>query len=222
MPFFYSLCNLTMKGLLLLLSDWEVEGRGNVPHSGPLIVVANHLNLPDPPLLTASIPRRIIFMAKEELFRSRGGPFIRWFGAFPVRRGELDREAIRQAMKVLDAGLALGMFPEGRRSPNSQLILAEPGTALIALRSRAPILPVGISGTEKVQGLSIFRHRPRIRVNIGQPFTLPFEGRPTREKLSQATELIMRRIAELLPPKYQGVYGNANLSGQGDGVLLRS
>jgi len=137
MPFFYTVCNLTMKALLLLLSDWEVEGKENVPPSGPLIVVANHLNLPDPPLLTASIPRRIIFMAKEELFRSRGGPFVRWFGAFPVRRGELDREAIRQAMEILDAGLALGMFPEGRRSPNSGLIQAEPGTALIALRSQA-------------------------------------------------------------------------------------
>ncbi len=214
MPFFYALCNLTMKGLLLLLSDWEVEGKENVPRSGPLIVVANHLNLPDPPLLTASIPRRIIFMAKEELFYSRGGPFVRWFGAFPVRRGELDREAIRQAIKVLEEGLALGMFPEGRRSPNARLIQAEPGTALIALRTRVPILPVGISGTEKVRDLGILRQRPRIRVSIGQPFTLPFDSRPSKEKLSQATDFIMRRIAELLPLGYRGVYGERGLSGQ--------
>ena len=214
MPFFYALCNLTMKGLLLLLSDWEVEGKENVPRSGPLIVVANHLNLPDPPLLTASIPRRIIFMAKEELFYSRGGLFVRWFGAFPVRRGELDREAIRQAIKVLEEGLALGMFPEGRRSPNARLIQAEPGTALIALRTRVPILPVGISGTEKVRDLGILRQRPRIRVSIGQPFTLPFDSRPSKEKLSQATDFIMRRIAELLPLGYRGVYGERGLSGQ--------
>ncbi len=207
MPFFYTLCNLTMKALLLLLSDWEVVGKENVPPSGPLIIVANHLNLPDPPLLTASIPRRIIFMAKEELFRSRGGPFVRWFGAFPVRRGELDRKAIRQAMKILQTGLALGMFPEGRRSPDSRLIRAELGTALIALYSQAPILPVGISGTEEVKNAGIIIHRPRIRVNIGQPFALPVKGRPTKEKLAQATDFIMQRIAELLPPEYRGIYG---------------
>lgn len=196
-----------MKALLLLLSDWEVAGKDNVPPKGPLIIASNHLNLPDPPLLTASIPRRMIFMAKEELFYSKGGTFVRWFGAFPVRRGEFDREAIRQAMKFLEEGLAVEMFPEGRRSREAKLQKAEPGTAFLAFRSRAPILPVGITGTEKIKDPGIVIHRPRVRVNIGQPFILPFEGRPSKEKLSQATDFIMWRIAELLPLEYRGIYG---------------
>ena len=209
MALFYQIGTVTMKALLLAFSRWQVEGRENVPPSGPLIIVANHLSLADPPLLSASIPRRITFMAKEELFHSWGGVFVRAFGAFPVRRGELDRGAIRQALEVLEGGRALGMFPEGGRSSNIQLKPASPGTALVAARSGAPILPVGICGSEGISGIGIVSRRPRFIVTIGRPFSIPkARGKLAREQVIQATEFIMRQIAELLPQSYRGYYGD--------------
>ncbi len=211
MPLFYYTATTTMKALLLTFSQWRVYGRENVPPKGPLIVAANHLNLADPPLLSASIPRRIVFMVKHEFYHSvRGARFIRAFGAFPVHRGEMDREALRHAVRVLEQGLVLGMFPEGTRSPNAQLQQAHLGTALIALRSGAPILPVGINGTEKVKGVKevVFGH-PHITVTIGQPFLLPTnEDKVNSAQLKELTDLIMSRIAELLPESYRGVYGD--------------
>ena len=210
MPLFYYVGTATMKALLLTLSRWQVLGRENVPKKGPLIVIANHINLADPPLLSASIPRRIVFMVKQELYHStRGACFVRAFGTFPVQRGKVDREALRQATRVLEQGLALGMFPEATRSPDSQLQQAFPGTALIALRSRAPILPVAISGTEKIKGVKevVFGH-PQITVTIGKPFTLPTAGgKVTGAQLRELTDFIMGRIAELLPESYRGFYG---------------
>ncbi|MBT9163191.1 MAG: 1-acyl-sn-glycerol-3-phosphate acyltransferase [Chloroflexi bacterium] len=208
MPLFYAVATATMKALLVSLTRWEVKGRENVPRKGPLIVVANHLSMIDPPLISASVPRRIFFMAKEELFRSRGGAFVRWLGAFPVRRGTPDRRAIRQAMKVLERGQTLGMFPEGKRSPNHQMNEAEFGVAMIALRSGVSILPVGICGSENVKGPGFICQRPSITVTIGQPFSLPRnESKLTREQLVQATSLIMGHVAAVLPPEYRGIWG---------------
>lgn len=207
MPLFYHVATATMKTLLFLLTRWEVRGRENVPRNGPLIVVANHLSLIDPPLLSASIPRRIFFMAKEELFSSWGAAFVRWFGAFPVRRGTPDRKAIHQAMQVLERGQTLGMFPQGKRS---QLMNeAEFGVAMIAIRSGAMILPTGICGSENVKGPGFIWQCPQITVTIGQPFSLPRnEGKLTRDQLVEATNLIMRHIAEVLPPGYRGIWEN--------------
>ena len=208
MPWFYYVGRVIMRMLLFLLVRWQVKGRDNVPAQGPLLVAANHLNLADPPLLGVSLGRNVIFMAKEELFRSRfSGYFIRNFGAFPIHRGRLDREALRQADEVLARGLALLMFPEGKRSENTQLQPAFPGTALIALRSGIPILPVGITGTEKLKGRAWLLHRPRITVNIGHPFYLPsVSSKLTKMELAECTNLIMEHIAELLPPEYRGNY----------------
>lgn len=215
MKLFYYAATLTMKTLLLSFTRWRVEGKENVPQRGPLIVVANHINLIDPPLLFASIPRRIVFMAKEELFHSSpGSVFIRASGAFQVKRGERDREALRQALMVLEKGQVLGMFPEGKRSPNAQLRPAQAGTSLIATRSGAPILPVAISGSEKVTGIgSIFR-RPSITVTIGRPFLLspPPRGQ-SHSRLEELTALTMEHIAELLPRSYRGVYNSRVVEG---------
>ena len=208
MPWFYYLGTALMKFLLLLLTRWRVKGKENIPAHGPLIVVANHLSLVDPPLLSASIPRRIVFMAKEEAFRHPiQGPLARGWRSFPVRRERLDREALRQAQQVLEEGLALGMFPEGKRSPTTQMQQGYPGTSLLALRNGAPILPVGIAGTERINGITFVFRRPKITVNIGEPLSLPtIDGRLNRNQLAQATDLIMERIAELLPEGYQGFY----------------
>ena len=194
--------------LLLLLTHWRVKGRENIPEQGPLLIVANHINLADPPILGVSVRRKVMFMAKEELFRSRFSRyFIRNFGAFPVHRGQLDRRALRQAEQLLAQGLALVMFPEGRRSNNAQLQTAFPGSALIALRSGVPILPVGITGTENIKGIGWLFRRPQVTVNIGYPFSLPaVNGKLTRVELAQFTNSIMERIAELLPPEYRENY----------------
>jgi len=206
-PWFYHLARAIVRGLLLL-TRWQVKGKENIPDQGPLIIVANHLSLADPPVLNVSLTRKVIFMAKEELFRHKiAGYFIRSFGAFPVHRGQLDREALRQARKVLDEGLALVMFPEGMRSRSRKLRPALPGAALIASRSGAPILPVGIAGTEKFKNITWLFRRPCITVNIGRPFYLPqVNGKLTKAELNRFTDLIMEHIAELLPEEYCGEY----------------
>lgn len=208
MPWFYYVGRMIVRVLLLLLTNWQVRGRENVPPEGAVIVVANHLNLADPPVLSVSLGRKTIFMAKKELFRSRlSNYFVRGFGAFPVHRGQLNREALRQADQVLAKGLALIMFPEGRRSKNTRLQPAFPGSALIALRNGTPILPVGITGTEKIKGVAWFLRRPRVVVNIGRSFSLaPAGSKLTKKELAGITSSIMLTIAELLPLEYRGQY----------------
>lgn len=209
MRLFYDAATTTMKVLLMALTRWRVEGKENVPRTGPLIVVANHHNLIDPPLLGASVPRRISFMAKEELFRSRMvRAIVQGYGAFPVRREQLDRVAMRTALAALQNGGVLGMFPEGKRSPNAQLQSPQPGTSLLAAHSGVPLLPVGITGSEQVKGIGFILHRPQITVTIGCPFLLPSAGEKlTRSRLAQHSDSIMEHIAELLPESYRGAYG---------------
>ena len=124
-----------------------------------------------------------------------------------MHRGRLDREALRQADQSFAQGLALVMFPEGTRSKSGRLRHAFPGSALIALRSGVPILPVGITGTEKIKGVTWILRRPEITINIGCPFYLPsVSSRLTKVELAELTNSIMGRIAELLPPEYRGDY----------------
>jgi len=204
---FYWLMTRAMALVLRLFGRWEIRGAERVPLHGPLIIASNHLNNADPPLLGASLPRRVHFMAKQELCDVLvGGFFIRLFGAFPVRRFEADLRALRVAQRLLASGRVVGMFPEGHRSPTASMQQAHPGTALLALRARAPILPVAITGTERIHSPRILLQRPAITVTIGEPFTLPAEGRLTAERVASASDEIMRRIAAMLPESYRGVY----------------
>lgn len=197
--------------IVRLWGRWHIGGRENVPKKGPLIVIANHVNLADVPLLIVSLGRKAAFMAKEELFRSKlSGFLLQSLGTFPVHRERIDIKAIRRAQRLLAKGGVLIVFPEGSRSSNAQLQSAFSGATLIAVRSGAPILPTGISGTEKLTSFASALRRPQITINFGRTFSLsPVNGknkRLTKEKRSEFTHLLMQRIAELLPPEYHGNY----------------
>jgi 1-acyl-sn-glycerol-3-phosphate acyltransferase len=189
---------------------YEVAGREHVPRAGGLIVVSNHLNNADPPMIARAIGRPVVFMAKYEMLRVPvAGLLFRAWGAFPVRRGEADLGALRAASDVVRRGEALMMFPEGTRSRTGGLGKGHPGTALIALRTGAPVLPVAITGTESIRWPAFFL-RPRgvrhVRVVIGEPFRLERGARVDTAAVERATVEIMRRIAALLPAAYRGAY----------------
>lgn len=190
------------------VSRLHVVGQENVPKNGPLIVAANHLSLVDPPLIGGFFPRRIVFMAKDELFSFPSGLLIRALGAFPARKTKVSVEALRRALGVLDDGQVLGIFPEGKRSFDCEMQKAELGVAFIAHRSGVPIVPVGISGSEAFEYSGAMFKRPKVTVAIGQPFSFSkSEGRLTREQLTHTADVIMERIGDLLPREYRGVYG---------------
>lgn len=177
----------------LLFFGWRVEGRDNLPAEGGAILCSNHISWWDPPLVGCVVKRRVHFMAKEELFKIPIlGSILPALGAFPVRRGTPDRSAIRQALRVLKDGQVLGIFPEGTRSKTGRLQKAEPGTALLAIKSQAPLVPVAILGPYRL-------FRP-IRVRIGAPFTVEefYDQRLSSEVLDPASEKIMAKIAELM------------------------
>lgn len=204
----YSTSDVLFRGLLRLFGDWKVEGREHVPTTGPLLVVSNHLSNMDPPLLAASIPRRVNFLAKRNLFSNPvASRFLKAYGAFPLNRSGNDLAAIQWSLKLLSRGAALGIFPEGTRSPGA-MHKAIPGIAMIALRSGATILPVGITGTQSVGPLwQILIPRGKFRVRIGQPFSVPpIEGKAGRAQLEAITTMIMERVAVLLPESYRGMY----------------
>lgn len=184
----------------------HVEGLEHVPPRGPLIIVANHISLADPPLLIGAMPRPIALMAKEELLAIPIiGGLLRVGGGFPVKRGEADRTALRSSLMLLERGLAVVLFPEGTRSRTLQLQAGHKGVAFLARRSGAPVLPVGITGTEAFRQPTRLLKRPRVDVRIGEPFELRFEL-ASGDRLTAATDHMMRRIAALLPPDRRGRY----------------
>ncbi|ADU51225.1 1-acyl-sn-glycerol-3-phosphate acyltransferase [Thermaerobacter marianensis DSM 12885] len=167
---------------------WDVRGVENVPAGGPLLVIANHFSWLDPPLVGTVLPRNVHFMAKQELFRN---PLAAWvlrrLGAFPVRRGQPDRWALRQALELLEQGRVVGLFPEGTRS-RGPLRPFEPGAALLAVKSGAPVLPVAIIGPYKLG-------RP-VRVRIGTPFRVERGG--GEGSIEAVADRMRKAIAALL------------------------
>ena len=207
-PWVYPVSNFLQRRMLGLFADYKVAGVENVPPMGPLIVVANHQSYADPPLLGASIPRRLWFLAKKEIFQ---GPVADWFlksyGAFPLNREDRDIRAYRWVLNKLEHDGAVAIFPEGTRSRGA-MKQATSGVVQLALKTQAPLLPVGITGTERMgHWLRVLNPTGRIKVNIGTVFTLPsVEGKPNKEVMQSMADSVMQRVAALLPANYQGVY----------------
>jgi 1-acyl-sn-glycerol-3-phosphate acyltransferase len=197
------------------LGPLRVHGLDHVPREGAFILVSNHISLLDPMLIGSTAGqmtgRLVHFMAKEEL---RHWPVIGWLatqaGVYFVRRGEGDRAAQRLSLELLADGEPIAVFPEGTRSRNG--VLGEPrdGASLLAMRSGVPLLPVSISGSDRLfpRGARLPR-RSRVTVRVGQPFMLARQasGRIDRQELAAGTDRIMRAIAALLPASQRGRFG---------------
>ena len=186
----------------------EIRGAEYVPHYGPLIVISNHLSYNDPPALFASTPRILNYLGKIELFSNPYKRFLmRLAKVHPLDRSGTGLGALKTALEVLSKDGAIVIFPEGRISPSYSMQKAKQGAAFLAIKSQAPILPIGISGTEKFPPWRMVLPLQRFRVNIGPPFTPPvLEGRINKNAIDSVSELMMNRIAVLLPENYRGTY----------------
>ena len=207
-PRWYALVRGLARWAFWLLTRTTIRGLENLPPRGPYIIVTNHLSAIDPPLILAAIPACItVFAADTHRHEFIVGELMNALGAIWVRRGEVDREALRSALEVLKTGGILGMSPEGTRSRTGGLLEGKIGAAYLANRADVPLVPVALAGTEV--GLpSVFRlTRPRLTVTIGKPFCLPgASSRADRLQLQAHTGLIMRTLAAMLPEKLRGAY----------------
>ena len=205
----------------------HTEGIENIPAEGPVIIAMNHVAWVDVLLSALRVPRQFYYMAKVELFTVPViGFLIRQWGAFPVRRGAGDREALRAAERVLADGHMLVIFPEGHRTRGGPLLPGQPGAALIASRTHVPIVAVAISGTQRVfKGFQYGPWAPRVTIRYSEPFYLQApDGKRSRETLAQGTDQIMRTIAAMLPEQYRGAYGDPAATpsaAESDGPTLR-
>ena len=221
MPVYYTLGTNLAKLCFTAFARWEVEGREAVPPRGPLIVVSNHLSVADPPVLVASIPRRLHFVGKRSLFRNPvAAHFLTIVGVHPVDREGVDLDALRWNLRLLQHDQTVLLFPEGTRSRGEGMSKGHPGAAYIAAKSQAPILPVGITGTERIKG---YWQLPfplcHMNVTIGEPFTLPIiEGRLSRPILEHMADMIMDRVAALLPQDYKGYYAPQEAASTGNRI----
>jgi 1-acyl-sn-glycerol-3-phosphate acyltransferase len=202
------------------LTRVRVEGAiDEIPRAGPVIIAANHSSNLDVPVLGSSlmprIGRRFQWLGKRELF---DWPILGWIarngGVHAIDRGAADVEAFRLAARILDDGHALFVFPEGTRSHDGTLGEGRDGVAVLALRTGAAIVPVGISGSYErwPRGQKVPHPGGRVTVRVGSPFRLADELPPDldrRAAKSAATALIMRKIAALLPDRQRGRYGTA-------------
>ena len=195
--------------LLNLLTHVEYVGLENIPDEPPYIMVTNHMSAFDSPVILTVCPHTIrAFAAAKHKRNPVYAPLLAMMGSIWVRRGEVDRRAIERALDVLKRGEALGMAPEGTRARGIYALQkGKTGPAYIATRANVRIVPVGITGTEKIKHDLPRLRRANVRVVVGQPFRLPESGHVRGKKLRAYTDgLIMHSIAELLPEEYRGVY----------------
>lgn len=191
----YRLIRDSFKYFLLFFYRFEVIGSEHVPTDKRAVVCCNHINNFDPPLIGGAIKRKIHFMAKEELFRAPIiGKVMPHTGAFPVKRGGADTQAIRTALQILKEDKLMGIFPEGTRSKTGELGNFHTGFVMIASKGKAPIIPTAIVGEYR-----LFR---KMKVVFGEPLELDSylneSGKMDSEGTRAVTDEVIKRIQELL------------------------
>lgn len=194
----YRLLHFILRNLLIMFFRMRISGQDNIPATGGVIIATNHISYWDPPLVGCGLPsnRKVHFMAKAELFAIPGfGWTIARLGAFPVRRGMADRNAVRTAIDILNAGEVVGIFPEGTRSKNGVLGNPLPGMPLIAIKAGVPIIPAAVTGTNEVLRHGLFL--PRFTITYGKPL-YPLAEKSDKENIEDLNTRVMREIAALL------------------------
>jgi 1-acyl-sn-glycerol-3-phosphate acyltransferase len=187
----YSFARAILIPIFLFFYNYRVTGRENVPKQGAYIACANHVTAVDPIFVGISLPHRMYFMAKAELFKN---VFLRalmkGLGAFPIKRGEADIKSIKTSLKLLNGGKVLALFPEGTRNKTAE-IKAEPGIAMLAIKSKVPVLPVAI--------ISSYKFFKKTRVIIGKPMELTeyYDKKLLNEDYLKISLDIMNNINEL-------------------------
>ncbi len=162
---FYKVAKGSVRFLLSLVYRVKIEGKEHIPKKGKSIVSSNHFSVMDPVLTAAFLPRKINYMAKEELFSNKFFALIlNKLGVFSVKRGGTDIGAIKTALRTLNRGEIFGIFPEGTRSKSGEILEAKPGLAMIAIRAQSPIIPVAIIGN--------YKPFSKIKIKIGKPINL--------------------------------------------------
>jgi 1-acyl-sn-glycerol-3-phosphate acyltransferase len=183
----------------------RVEGREHLPGEGAVILASNHLSFIDSVVIRLAAPRRVMFLTKDEYFIKPGlrGRIMRWFftavGSVPVSRGShrAAQAALDTAREVLAGGNVFGIYPEGTRSLDGKLYRGRTGVAWLALTTGAPVVPVALDGTERLQPVGKRLPRPhRVTVRFGAPLT--FTGDPKSPRARRAvTDEVMLAIGEL-------------------------
>jgi 1-acyl-sn-glycerol-3-phosphate acyltransferase len=193
------------KGMFRLqfkIMGWKVQGVENLPRQGPVILAINHISMWDPVVAACSIPRPARFMAKEEIFSLPllGRLFLK-LGAFPIKRGQGDINAIRQSLSILKEGQVLGLFPEGKRSKNGNIQKGMPGMVFLMEKSKASIVPIKVNGTQHM----LTKGWGNLSVVIGKPLSAEMlkapEGIDNRREW--IAERIMKAVLDLQLPKAQ-------------------
>jgi 1-acyl-sn-glycerol-3-phosphate acyltransferase len=203
--------NIVIRFLLFFICKTDWKALKAVPKTGPMILVGNHVNFLDAPVASTFLyPRKIISLVKKETFKK---PVLRFlfntWGSIPVNRGTADFYAIGKAVDIIRQGMFFAIFPEGTRTNNGCLIQGQPGIVVVALKSRAPILPIVHYGAEDFQENYKKFKRTKITFRIGEPFLLkPSCPYPRREERQLITDEIMYQLAKILPAEYRGYYSD--------------
>jgi 1-acyl-sn-glycerol-3-phosphate acyltransferase len=211
MTLIHSILIAAFKGLTHLLCRIDDAQLAQVPNRGPLIVVTNHVNILEIPIIYTHLqPRPVTGLVSAHRWDSR---WLRWLlnacGAIPLRRGKADIAALRRAMEMLKAGYIVVIAPEGTRSGHGRLQKAHPGVVLLALNSGAPMLPVAYYGSEHYRDNLRRLRRTDFHIVVGKPFYLDAGGiKVTRQVRREMINEVMYQMSALLPPAYRGVYSD--------------
>jgi 1-acyl-sn-glycerol-3-phosphate acyltransferase len=199
----------TIKGLTRILCRIDASQLNQVPQQGPLLLVANHINFLDAPVVYTQLqPRPVTGFVKAETWENpvMGLLFNVW-GGIPIRRGEPDLAALEMALEALRQGKIVAVAPEGTRSGDGRLQRGYPGIVVLAMRSKAPLLPIAYYGGESFRDNLSRLRRTDFHITVGRLFTLDIHGQKVSRPLRQAiTDEIMYQIAALLPEEYRGEY----------------